>query len=102
MEGLFVRVTLGLCVAGTQAAAQVHAAPQAPAPVGAARAVNGEPVANTSAKRWDLRMPRLDSLQFLSGLDAALKPLRTLPLGSCGLVMQHDGQSKPASPSPTP
>lgn len=34
---------------------------------------------------FNLRVPRLDSLQSLSGLGAALAPLKGLELGHCGL-----------------
>ena len=80
-------VSLMAMVAAALCAADVSAAPEAKAgkaPAHAARSKQALAL-HWPGKPFELRVPRLDSLQSLSGLGAALAPLKGLELGHCGL-----------------
>jgi len=88
-------IVAGLCAAEVSAAAPEGTANKAPA-----RLAHGRPalVLHLPNKPLDLRVPRLDSLHSLSGLGAALAPLKGLELGHCRLMSGAE-QGAAASPA---
>ncbi len=80
-----------------------HASAAAPVPAknkASARAAHGKQAValHLPDMAFNLRVPRLDSLQSLSGLGAALAPLKGLELRHCGLI-SATAQLPTASPS---
>lgn len=95
LASLTAMIVAGQCAAEASAAAPENTADKAPA-----RSVHRRQalVLHLPNKPLGLRVLRLDSLQSLSGLGAALAPLKGLELGHCRLTNAAE-QGAAASPA---